>query len=64
MPKSIATYAARAENLSSEVARQLCRIIVQKSSNLCVGVDLTKQAALLKVVDAVGPHVCLIKVSS
>lgn len=64
MPEPIATYEARAEKLTSEVARQLCSIIVKKSSNLCVGVDLTNKAALLKVVDAVGPHACLIKVSS
>lgn len=32
-----------------------------KKSNLCVSVDLVKKADVLKLVDAVGPYVCMIK---
>lgn len=60
--KASTTYEARAEKHSSEVARTLLTIAVQKKSNLCVSVDVTTKAALLRLVDAVGPHCCLIKV--
>jgi orotidine-5'-phosphate decarboxylase len=35
----------------------------RKKSNLSVGVDVTNSADFLKIVDAVGPFVCLIKVA-
>jgi orotidine-5'-phosphate decarboxylase len=56
------TYEARAKKHQSEIARTLLELIATKKTNLCVSVDLTSKAALLKVVDLVGPYVCLIKV--
>lgn len=35
----------------------------RKKTNLCVSVDVTKKEDLLKIVDAAGPSVCLVKVS-
>lgn len=60
--KASTTYEARAQSHSSEVARTLLTIAAQKKSNLCVSVDVTTKAALLRLVDAVGPYCCLIKV--
>ena len=56
------SYGARAEAHPSEVARSLLSLMDRKQTNLCVSVDVTKKAAFLRVVDAVGPFVCLIKV--
>lgn len=56
------TYEARAEQHSSEVAKSLLTVMAQKQTNLCVSVDVTTKAALLRLVDAVGPFCCLIKV--
>lgn len=57
-----ASYETRAEKHSSEVARTLLSLMAQKKTNLCVSVDVTTKAALLRLVDAVGPYCCLIKV--
>ncbi|TIB12925.1 hypothetical protein E3P92_02457 [Wallemia ichthyophaga] len=46
---------------SSPLANQLLEIINRKQSNLCVSVDFTHSDTLLQLVDAVGPHVCMIK---
>jgi orotidine-5'-phosphate decarboxylase len=56
------SYQERAKAHPNEVARLLLETMVAKQSNLCVSVDLAKKADLLKVVDLVGPYVCLIKV--
>lgn len=56
------TYAERAQSHTNPAARVLLETAERKRSNLCVSVDVTKKADLLRVVDAVGPDVCLIKV--
>ncbi|KAI5476392.1 orotidine 5'-phosphate decarboxylase [Pseudohyphozyma bogoriensis] len=54
-------YSARAETHPVAIARTLLATIARKSTNLCVSVDVTKKDALLRIVDAAGPHCCVIK---
>lgn len=35
--------------------------IERKKSNLCVSVDVTKAADFLRIIDVVGPYICLVK---
>lgn len=58
------TYEERAKNHPIPVARELLETIARKQSNLAVSVDVTTKAAFLRVVQAVGPYCCLIKVPS
>ncbi|CEQ40218.1 SPOSA6832_01819 [Sporobolomyces salmonicolor] len=55
------TYADRASAHPIPVARQLLECIHRKQTNLCVSVDVTKKAALLRIADAAGPYMCCIK---
>lgn len=57
------TYARRAEKHANPAAKALLETIERKKSNLCVSVDVSKQADFLRIIDVVGPYVCLIKVS-
>ena len=56
------TYGQRATSHPSAVAKRLLEIIESKRSNLAVSVDVTTKSALLRIVEAVAPHVCMIKV--
>jgi orotidine-5'-phosphate decarboxylase len=56
------SYAERAKGHKIAVARTLFETIERKSTNLCVSVDVTDKASFLRIVDAVGPFCCLIKV--
>lgn len=58
------TYAQRLQSFDNPAARQLLEIMDRKKSNLAISVDVTKKADLLKVVETVGPDVCMVKVSS
>ncbi|KAF8339022.1 Orotidine 5'-phosphate decarboxylase [Cantharellus anzutake] len=54
-------YAERAKNFSNVAAKSLLEVMERKQTNLCVSVDVTKTANLLRIVAAVAPFVCLIK---
>ncbi|OBZ70271.1 Orotidine 5'-phosphate decarboxylase [Grifola frondosa] len=41
--------------------KTLLETIERKKSNLCVSVDVTKQADFLRIIDVVGPYICLVK---
>lgn len=58
------SYEERCNQHPIKVAKELLSIIVKKQSNLCVSVDVTTKSSLLRIVNAVGPHCCCIKVSS
>ncbi|CAO1612996.1 unnamed protein product [Sympodiomycopsis kandeliae] len=60
---SVATksYSDRVASFSNPAAKQLLETMERKKTNLCVSVDVTKKADLLRVVDSVGPDVCLVK---
>ncbi|KAI9063322.1 Orotidine 5'-phosphate decarboxylase [Trametes sanguinea] len=55
------TYAQRVANHNSPAAKALLETIERKRSNLCVSVDVTKKADFLRIIDIVGPYVCLVK---
>ena len=55
------SYGQRAANHSNPAARHLLQTMERKKSNLAVSVDLTTSSDFLKVIDAVGRYVCLIK---
>jgi orotidine-5'-phosphate decarboxylase len=56
------SYAERASNHPIAVAKELLNLINRKSTNLCVSVDVTTKASLLRIVDAAGPYICCVKV--
>jgi orotidine-5'-phosphate decarboxylase len=56
------TYADRAAAHPITVAAELLSLISRKSTNLCVSVDVTTKASLLRIVDAAGPYICCVKV--
>lgn len=65
MPSAhLQTYAQRAEKHANPTAKALLETIERKSSNLCVSVDVTKKADFLRIIDIVGPYVCLVKVNT
>ncbi|QPG73475.1 orotidine 5'-phosphate decarboxylase [Brettanomyces nanus] len=55
------SYAQRAANHPSAVARKLLELMEAKRTNLCASVDLTRTADVLDLVDKVGPNICLVK---
>lgn len=55
------TYADRAANHPIPVAQQLLAVCDRKRTNLCVSVDVTSKASLLRIADAAGPYCCCIK---
>ncbi|PCH41113.1 Orotidine 5'-phosphate decarboxylase [Wolfiporia cocos MD-104 SS10] len=62
MPSAhLQTYAQRAQKHANPAAKALLETIERKKSNLCVSVDVTKQADFLRIIDVVGPYICLVK---
>lgn len=61
VPKFAGTYGERAELASHPVSKRLFTIMHQKCTNLAISADLTKCDDVLRLVDLVGPHVCLVK---
>jgi orotidine-5'-phosphate decarboxylase len=58
------SYGDRLPLHTNKCARDLLEIMDRKKTNLCVSVDVTTKAELLRIVKAVGPSVCSVKVSS
>ncbi|ELU45596.1 orotidine 5'-phosphate decarboxylase [Rhizoctonia solani AG-1 IA] len=63
MPYHLNTYEERVQNFSNPTARSLLEIMSRKKTNLCISVDVTTKASLLRIVDAAGPSVCVVKAS-
>lgn len=61
MPHHRASYSDRAKVHPNPLARRLLRLMDRKRTNLCVSVDVTDKASFLRIVEAVGDHVCMIK---
>ncbi|KAG1731172.1 humps family-domain-containing protein [Suillus occidentalis] len=55
------TYNERAKKHANKAAKALLEIMEEKQSNLSVSVDVTKSKDFFDIIEAVGPHVCLIK---
>ena len=58
------TYGQRASNHQNAAAKALLELMHRKRTNLCVSVDVTKKESLLRIIDAAGPSVCLVKVNT
>ncbi|KAG8857140.1 orotidine 5'-phosphate decarboxylase [Serendipita sp. 405] len=55
------TYLERSKAHTNPAAKKLLEIMDRKQSNLCLSIDVTKKENLLKIVDAVGDALCLVK---
>ena len=56
-----ASYEERASLVKHRVARNLLNIVKKKKTNLCVAIDVTTTAELLRLTRAVAPFVCAVK---
>lgn len=56
------TFAERAEESTSAVARRLFGLMSDKQSNLCAALDDTDASRLLGLADRLGPHIAVLKV--
>lgn len=58
---SIATYQERAAKHPSALAGKLLNLMHEKQTNLCASLDVNTTAELLRLVDLLGPYICLVK---
>jgi len=56
------SYSERARAHRNPAAKKLLETMERKQSNLCLSIDVTNKADILRIVDAVGPQLCLLKV--
>ncbi|GAA99351.1 uncharacterized protein L969DRAFT_86588 [Mixia osmundae IAM 14324] len=61
MSVSTRCYGERAKAHPHKLAKRLLTLMESKQTNLCVSVDVTTKTSFLRIVDAVGPYVCMIK---
>ena len=54
-------YADRKKLVTNPVARRIIEIMEVKKTNLAFSADISSSAELLRVVDLVGPHCCMVK---
>lgn len=57
------SYTERAKQHPNACARSLFELMERKQSNLSVAVDVTTKKELIAIANAVGPFVCVLKVS-
>lgn len=57
------TYTERGQQHPNACARSLFELMERKQTNLSVAVDVTTKKELLSIADAVGPYVCVLKVT-
>lgn len=55
------SYTERAQAHPAPLAQRLFALMDSKKSNLCASVDVRTTAELLKLVDTLGPYICLLK---
>ncbi|XP_055333394.1 uncharacterized protein LOC129584965 isoform X2 [Paramacrobiotus metropolitanus] len=55
------TFTERAKQTKNPVARHLFEIMENKHTTLAVAVDVTTTAGILQLAEALGPHICLLK---
>jgi uridine monophosphate synthetase len=55
------SYKRRAELCKNPTAKRLFALMEEKQTNLCVAADVTSSRELLKLADAVGPKICVLK---
>jgi uridine monophosphate synthetase len=59
-PKRL-TYEARAKLARCDMARRCLELMARKKTNLSVAADVATADEMLRLADAVGPHVCVLK---
>ncbi|RWS26139.1 apoptosis-inducing factor 3-like isoform X4 [Leptotrombidium deliense] len=62
IPYKTLSYSQRVDNCSHPLGRRLLSLIVEKSSNVCVAIDLTNCKDILDMVEKVGPYVIAVKI--
>ena len=55
------SYEQRASMASNPMAARVFRTMADKKTNLCVAVDVTRMADLVRVAEAVAPHAFAVK---
>ena len=55
------SYEARLPHAQNAMARRCLEIMLAKRSNLAFSVDVATEAEMLRLADAVGPHICVLK---
>ena len=55
------SYDQRAAMCSNPMSARILKTMVEKRSNLCVAVDVTKMADLIKITEAVAPYAFAVK---
>ena len=60
-PSHLLTYGQRAARHSNPAAKLLLETMERKKSNLAVSVDVTSSSDFYRIVEVVGPYVCLVK---
>jgi len=55
------SYSARKDLVKNTVAKRILDIMETKKTNLAFSADITNCSELLKMVDLVGPHCCMVK---
>ncbi|CDF90219.1 Orotidine 5'-phosphate decarboxylase [Zygosaccharomyces bailii ISA1307] len=58
---STATYHDRAAKHASPLASKLLELMHEKQTNLCASLDVDTTTELLRLVDILGPYICLVK---
>jgi hypothetical protein len=61
---TLISFGQRARLHNNAVGAELLLLMERKQTNLCVAADLTTKQELLDLAEAVGPHICLLKVSN
>ena len=56
------TYEERAQLCQHPVAIRLLQLMAKKHTNLAVSLDVTTQHRLLSLAEALGPHICMLKI--
>ncbi|XP_063680944.1 uncharacterized protein LOC134816120 [Bolinopsis microptera] len=54
-------FSDRLKYVTHPKAQELIKVILRKSTNLCLSADVTSSQQLLDLVEKVGPHICLLK---
>lgn len=55
------TYAERATHTTNKTAQALFHIMEQKQTNVAIALDLSKKSDIIRCIEQVGEHVCVIK---
>ena len=55
------SYGERSKLCTNKIAKQLFEIMSEKETNLCAAADVSSCDEVLKLANAVGPYICLLK---